>query len=110
MFENLNLKEIYDNINNWNAHAYRFFKDDICFERMHIIDFDLKSDTVLIMDTFENEKITINKLFNKVITISENDGEYFLISKEQFFSQQYEIHKLNMDIEKINKLKLLIAI
>lgn len=110
MFENLNLKEIYDNINNWDTYAYRFFKDDISFERMHIIDFDLKSDTVLIMDTIRNEKITINKLFNKVITISENDGEYFLISEEQFFRQQYEIHKLDMDIEKIYKLKLLIAI
>ena len=76
-----------------------------------IIDFDLKSDTVLIMDTFKNEKITISRVFNKIITISENDGEYFLISKEQFFkSNQYEIHKLDMDIEKINKLKLLIAI
>ena len=65
------------------------------------------------MDIFKNKPVEYEYdwLFNIMnIEIIENHKEYFLILEEEFCDSNYTIYKLDMDIEKINKLKLLITI
>ena len=109
--KDINLKEIYDNHEFWTE-RYRFFKNGICFEKMNIIDYDMENKHLIVMDIFKNKPVEYEYdwLFNMNTEIIENHKEYFLILEEEFFDSDYTIYKLDMDIEKINKLKLLITI
>ena len=112
MFENLNLKEMYDNPKKWwPNNYYRFYKNNISFERQTIINFDSKNNFVKVKDLYTGKVDEFFEFFNRPMSIIEDNGDYFLLVKEDFsVVYNYELYRLDMDIEKINKLKLEIVI